>query len=129
MVDKPVRSKPSIVYLYESREWGDRENERYDSAAAGTVLHARCDADQNTGRWSLHRAEILRILSEEEYGITPPPSVSVTGCVTERNAKCCCGHAVLETIDISFDTPKGIFRFPVRFSARQRRANTRCFFC
>lgn len=79
--------------------------------------------------WALRRMEILRILSEEEYGITSPPPASVTGCVTERNAKCCCGHAVLETIDIPFDTPKGIFRFPVRFSARQRRANTRCFFC
>ena len=65
--------------------------------------------------WALRRTEILRILSEEEYGITPPPPASVTGCVTERNAKCCCGHAVLETIDISFDTPKGTFHFPVRF--------------
>lgn len=54
--------------------------------------------------WALRRTEILRILSEEEYGITPPPPASVTGCLMERNAKCCCGHAVLENIDISFDT-------------------------
>ena len=65
--------------------------------------------------WQKRRAEILKTLSEEEYGVTPPAPETVTGTVGRVNASCCAGHAVLEEITISFDTPNKPFSFPVHF--------------
>ena len=38
--------------------------------------------------WELRRAELLRELSEEEYGITPPPPDAVKGEVTKVVTAC-----------------------------------------
>ncbi len=65
--------------------------------------------------WSVRREEILNILAAEEYGFMPPAPKKVTGTVEKRIEKCCSGHAVLEKITVSFDTPKGEFSFPVNF--------------
>lgn len=65
--------------------------------------------------WECRRRELLRILSQEEYGIMPPSPACVRGTVQETVTACCAGHAVLETVALAFDTPGGEFRFPVRF--------------
>lgn len=59
------------------------------------------------------RKELLNILSEEEYGYMPPRPKKVRGEVIKSVEKCCSGHAVLEKISISFDTPCGEFSFPL----------------
>lgn len=76
--------------------------------ADGTPVTTRAE-------WETRRTELLRILSEEEYGITPAPPDAVKGEVTKIVTACCAGHATLETIEISFETPRGEFRFPIRF--------------
>lgn len=59
------------------------------------------------------RKELLKILASEEYGFLPPAPKNVKGTVIKKIEKCCSGHAVLEQIEISFDTPKGEFKFPL----------------
>lgn len=65
--------------------------------------------------WLFRRKELLDILAREEYGITPPAPGHVTGIVKSTESDCCSGHAVLEQIDIQFDTPTGEFSFPMQF--------------
>lgn len=67
--------------------------------------------------WEMRRNEIKEILMKEEYGYMPPLPKAVCGTVTERDEKCASGHAALEKINISFDTPKGDFTFPILFFA------------
>ena len=67
--------------------------------------------------WNKRRSEIKEILMHEEYGYTPPLPNSVSGEVVNRDESCACGHAVLENINITFDTPKGDFTFPIHFFA------------
>lgn len=74
----------------------------------GKPVHSAAD-------WQLRRRELLEILQREEYGYMPPAPKEVRGEVTDTVEKCCAGHARLETIRISFDTPKGEFSFPVKF--------------
>ena len=68
----------SIVYLYESRERGI--GEMNDTIQLQPELFCMLDGTpiKTQEEWALRRTEILRILSEEEYGITPPPPASVT---------------------------------------------------
>ena len=65
--------------------------------------------------WKERRQELIKILSAEEYGFMPPAPKKVKGTVTKSIEKCCSGHAVLEKIEISFDTPNGEFSFPLNF--------------
>ncbi len=67
--------------------------------------------------WPKRRKELINILSAEEYGFMPPAPGKVNGSVIKSIKKCCSGHAVLQKIEISFDTPKGAFSFPVNFFA------------
>ena len=63
--------------------------------------------------WDKRRAELIDILCNEEYGYSPAPPETVTGRTTGIEQKCCSGHAVLETVEISFQTDKGTYSFPV----------------
>lgn len=65
--------------------------------------------------WKRRRAEMLDLLSREEYGITPPAPAAVRGTVNAVDEKCCAGHAVMEDVTVFFDTPKGGYSFPCRF--------------
>ncbi len=65
--------------------------------------------------WQERRNEIIDILRREEYGYSPLPPEKVTGEVISTDKKCCAGHAELEKINISFETQKGIFTFPINF--------------
>lgn len=62
--------------------------------------------------WRVRRRELLEILQTEEYGFTPPAPEHVTG-ETLREDVFFAGKAVLSTVRLSFDTPGGVFSFPV----------------
>ena len=65
--------------------------------------------------WPQRRSELLDILQREEYGYAPAAPSAVRGEILQTEHNCCAGHARLETIRISFDTPKGEFSFPMLF--------------
>lgn len=67
------------------------------------------------GQWPARREELLRVLAREQYGCMPPAPPSVHGEVLSTDDHCCAGHARLEEIRLSFDTPGGVFAFPMRF--------------
>ena len=62
--------------------------------------------------WRRRRAEIIEILSREEYGFTPAAPERTEGCV-ERADPAFAGKAVQSVVRISFDTPGGRFSFPI----------------
>ena len=64
--------------------------------------------------WSTRRQELLAILSDNIYGRSPAAPATVVGTVTGQERACCSGHAVLETVEIAFNTEKGRFTFPLR---------------
>ena len=66
-------------------------------------------------QWPARRKELLAILDREQYGLWPAGEVSARGCVCEEIKPCCAGHARHEKINISFDTPSGVFTFPMQF--------------
>lgn len=66
-------------------------------------------------QWESRRAELIAILEREQYGIQPPYDGAATGRILERDEACCAGHAVLEKLSVSFNTPAGPFSFPVQF--------------
>lgn len=70
---------------------------------------------QTTEDWKKRREEILTILRQEIYGFPPPVAAPAQGEVLNRNAQCCAGHAVLEEIQITVQTEKGPFSFPLKF--------------
>jgi len=63
------------------------------------------------GDWRARRAELLDLLSREEYGYTPaaPASVSANILSTER---VCAGKGNQSHVELTFDTPTGPFTFP-----------------
>lgn len=63
--------------------------------------------------WKQRREEILAILRREVYGVSPSAPTSVTGTIVSTDSVCCSGHAVLQRINISFDTDNGEFTFPI----------------
>ena len=62
--------------------------------------------------WQARRKELVETLAREEYGFSPKKPEKVNGEVVKVADKSCSGHAKLETVKISFDTPKGEFSFP-----------------
>ena len=65
--------------------------------------------------WEKRRKEIIDILASEEYGYSPEAPEKVEAEVYKDPDSCCSGHARLERITLSFDTPKGKFSFPFVF--------------
>ena len=74
---------------------------------------------QSREEWQIRREEILDILRREEYGYSPAKPDTVKGTVRDIDAKCCSGHARIETVDISFATETGQFSFPIQFFVPQ----------
>lgn len=76
-----------------------------------------CFADgtpvNDPAQWPARRAELLEILRREEFGTSPAAPAAVKGEVESTDPVCCSGHAVLERINISFETDNGPFSFPV----------------
>ncbi len=71
------------------------------------------EAVKTQADWAKRRIELLRILSEQEYGVTPGVCGETSAAVKKRIEKCASGHGILEQIEITFPTPKGSFSFPV----------------
>lgn len=67
--------------------------------------------------WEERRKEVADIIWHEEYGYPLAVSEKVCGKVVEEDTGCACGHAVLQKVELSFDTPKGEFSFPFNFVA------------
>lgn len=65
--------------------------------------------------WKLRRDELLKALTEGEYGYSPEPPESFEIDIQNDDDSCCSGHAKIERITITFDTPKGKFSFPFTF--------------
>jgi len=65
--------------------------------------------------WPRRRVEILDILQLHQYGYMPDTPAAVQGEVVSVDKHCCAGHARLEQLRISFDTPKGKFSFPMHY--------------
>ena len=67
--------------------------------------------------WRIRRRELIDLLSREEYGYTPEAPERVTGAIRpapdQEMNRAFAGKAVQQTIDLSFDTPGGVFSFPV----------------
>lgn len=66
-------------------------------------------------QWPERRAELLDVLGRELYGVMPPAPAAVRGDVDAVDPTCCAGHARLEKLRLSFDTPSGPFTFPAQF--------------
>ena len=69
----------------------------------------------DAAQWPRRRAELLDVLGREMYGVMPPAPAAVHGEIESVDDACCAGHARLEHIRLSFDTPGGVFAFPLRF--------------
>lgn len=78
------------------------------TALDGTVL-------TSPAQWPARRRELLDILFREQYGIPPRHDHSARGRLTEVVAPCCAGHARHERLSIDYDTPTGVFTFPMQF--------------
>lgn len=62
-------------------------------------------------QWEQRREEILKLLSEEEYGVSPAP-VKATWTLEEEKESFA-GKGLERRFTVSFPTPKGTFSFPM----------------
>ncbi|MBR6941438.1 MAG: hypothetical protein IKH65_11575 [Clostridia bacterium] len=69
----------------------------------------------DAGAWKERRAELLGLFSEKMFGFMPKAPEKVIGETVEKS-KTAAGHALTELINIRFDTPKGEFAFPLKFT-------------
>ncbi len=65
--------------------------------------------------WFERRKEILKLLSENEYGITPQKKGETMCKIVSIDKKCASGHGILEKLEITFPTDSGDFTFPVNY--------------
>ncbi|MEA4822749.1 MAG: hypothetical protein VB111_01380 [Clostridiaceae bacterium] len=63
--------------------------------------------------WPTRRAEMLGILQENIYGVTPPPC-PVEGKILETNERYCAGKVRHDTVALTLHTPCGDHTFPVQ---------------
>lgn len=64
--------------------------------------------------WEARRQELIDILQKNIYGVTPPVKSPGQGKIVKTDSKCCSGHAVLEEIEITVETDKGSFSYPMK---------------
>ena len=87
-----------------------------------------CDGtDVTRDNWEARRKEMLDILAREEYGYTRKKPESVKGEVINTDNVIASGHAIHETVNISFDTEKGEFTFPLNFIYPKDKKNSPWF--
>ena len=72
------------------------------------------------------RNEIKQILQSEEYGFLPPAPLCVTAETETKNERFCAGKAVLESLDLTAETPDGTVRFPFKFCYRKGETGQKC---
>ncbi len=65
--------------------------------------------------WISRREELIRMLSEQEYGFTPQAPASVEAEILSSDDNAFAGKALQQRVRLSFETPSGTFSFPVDF--------------
>ncbi|MBR0464738.1 MAG: hypothetical protein IJJ23_10255 [Clostridia bacterium] len=68
---------------------------------------------RQASQWPLRRAELIDLLSREEYGYTPKAPSRVEGAIVSGDDNAFAGKAVQQRIELTFDTPAGSFTFPM----------------
>jgi len=63
--------------------------------------------------WSARREELVNLFREHVYGFAPPPPQRVQGVVVQVERRAWAGKAEHREISLQFETPKGLFSFPV----------------
>lgn len=63
--------------------------------------------------WANRRQEIVQLLGSQVYGFSPPAPSKVLPKLVREDKDAFAGKAVHSVIDLSFDTPRGEFSFPV----------------
>lgn len=69
---------------------------------------------KNAADFAKRRKEMLNILAREEYGYIPEKSGETEMKFIGEPQNCCAGFGIYRNAEISFDTPKGKFTFPIR---------------
>ncbi|MBE7042430.1 MAG: acetylxylan esterase [Ruminococcaceae bacterium] len=64
--------------------------------------------------WEERRKELLRILSEYEYGFTPQAPERVEAKVFYEDKNAYAGKVLEQHVELSFQTPGGEYRFPIK---------------
>ena len=62
--------------------------------------------------WAKRRAELVDILREHIYGFSPEAPEAVRAEIVSTES-CIANKALHSTVSISFDTPNGVFKFPI----------------
>ncbi len=65
------------------------------------------------GQWPARRRELLALLSDQLFGVTPKAPACVECAEMKSDANAFAGKAIREDIRLRFDTPGGDFSFPV----------------
>ena len=63
--------------------------------------------------WEITRQRLINIFAENVYGVTPPAPKSVLAKVISEDKIAFTGKATHRQVDLSFNTPKGEFSFPI----------------
>ncbi len=63
--------------------------------------------------WDSRRDEIIKMLSNEVYGFSPPAPSKIDTTILKKDDNAFAGKAVHSVIKIKFDTPKGQCSFPI----------------
>lgn len=72
--------------------------------------------------WALRRKELVHILEQNLFGVTPPALSPGQGTVTAVDERICAGHARMEEIDLCAETEKGPFHWPVKLFLPSKKA-------
>lgn len=82
---------------------------------------------KNAEDFKKRRAEMLDILAREEYGYMPPVMGETRLKFIGEPEYICAGMALLRRAEVSFDTPKGEFSFPVKLMTPDDGEKHPCF--
>ncbi|NMA07735.1 MAG: acetylxylan esterase [Clostridiales bacterium] len=76
--------------------------------------------------WPARRAELLDILQQELYGVTPAPC-PVEGKIIQTDERYCAGKVRHDTVDLTLHTPYGDHTFPVQLFRPKANPNAPVF--
>lgn len=84
-------------------------------------------AGTNAIHWASRREELLAILSNEVYGVTPPFTTELYSFIESEDVEALGGKAVKKWIRLSFMTPQGMYSFPFRLTIPKKRERPAVF--
>ncbi len=89
------------------------------------ILTFDSGAEVTTESWESRRTEMQKILAENEYGNTPS-AATATGRLIDSENNAYAGKVVQSAVEVSFDTPGGIFSFPMKVFVPKKVQNPQC---